>query len=47
MYNNQDMRSTRHYHKLYFQLATYISMDEVYFPMEVFSKKYAACNSIS
>ncbi|WP_395489114.1 hypothetical protein ACG1VR_14100 [Cedecea davisae] len=39
MYNDQDMKATRHYLKLYFQLTTYLAMDEIAFPIEILFKK--------
>ncbi|QUG76196.1 hypothetical protein GKQ23_14835 [Erwinia sp. E602] len=41
MYHHQDMKATRLYLKLYFQLTTYLSMDNIHFPVEIFFKKDA------
>lgn len=38
MYTNQDMKATRHFLKLYFQLVSHISMEEVNFPVRIYFK---------
>lgn len=39
MYNDQDMKATRHFLKLYFQLTTNFFMEDVRFPIDIFFKK--------
>lgn len=39
MYNNQDMKATRRYLKLYFQLTTYLTAKEIVFPVEIYFKE--------
>lgn len=41
MYNDQDMKATRHFLKLYFQLTTQFSMEDVRFPVDIYFKKDA------
>lgn len=39
MYNDQDLKATRHFLKLYFQLTTQFSMEDVRFPVDIYFKK--------
>lgn len=42
MYNNQDMKATKNFLKLYFQLTTNFSMEDVRFPVDIYFKKDAS-----
>lgn len=41
MYNDQDMKATRHFLKLYFQLTTQFSTEDARFPVDIYFKRDA------